>query len=143
MSKTTLSFSRLLWSTCLGNFFEHYDTTLYAFLAPFLAPLIFPQADQITGLILMYAIIPFGMLARPLGAFVFGYIGDNYGRQRALFFTLAGMSLVTGCIALSPTYSQAGMIAPLIFCLGRMVQNFFAAGEAMGGAIYLLENSEE
>lgn len=143
MSKSKLPSQRLLWSTCLGNFFEYYDTTLYAFLSAFLAPLLFPEEDQITGLILMYAIIPLGMLARPIGAIVFGYIGDIYGRQQALFFTLGGMSLISGCIALSPTYSQAGIIAPIIFCVGRMVQNFFSAGEAMGGAIYLLENTDE
>jgi MHS family proline/betaine transporter-like MFS transporter len=143
MTKFQLHSKGLLWSTYLGNFFEHYDTTLYAFLSVFLAPLLFPGEDQITGLILMYAIIPLGMLVRPIGAVFFGYIGDNYGRQQALFFTLGGMSIVSGLIALSPTYSQAGMFAPMFFCLGRLMQNFFAAGEAMGGAILLLENADD
>jgi MHS family proline/betaine transporter-like MFS transporter len=132
-----------LWNACLGNLFEHYDTALFGFLSPFLAPLIFPEKEPITALILTYAIIPLGMLARPLGSLVFGYIGDVYGRKHALFLTLAGMSLVSGCIALSPTYSQAGILAPIIFCLGRALQNFLAAGETMGGAIFLLENSSE
>lgn len=132
-----------LWNACLGNLFEHYDTALFGFLSPFLAPLIFPDHDPITALILTYAIIPLGMLARPLGSLVFGYIGDVYGRRHALFLTLAGMSFVSGCIAFSPTYSQVGLLAPLIFCLGRALQNFFAAGETMGGAIFLLENAPE
>ena len=83
------------------------------------------------------------MLARPLGSLVFGYIGDIYGRSYALFLTLAGMALVSGCIAFSPTYLQAGMLAPILFFFGRALQNFLAAGETMGGAIFLLENTSE
>lgn len=88
------------------------------------------------ALILTYAMIPLGMIARPLGALLFGYIGDRYGRERALFYTLGGMSLISCCIAFSPPFA-------LIFCLGRIAQNFLAAGEAMGGAIFLLENAPE
>jgi MFS transporter, MHS family, proline/betaine transporter len=134
---------RQLWNACLGNLFEHYDTALFGYLSPFLAPLIFPDKEPIVALILTYAMIPLGMLARPIGSLVFGYIGDIYGRKQALFLTLAGMSFVSGCIAFSPTYSQAGVFSPIIFCIGRVVQNFLAAGETMGGAIFLLENSSE
>ncbi len=134
---------RFFWSAWLGNLFEHYDAALFGFLSPFLAPLIFPQQDPITALILTYAMIPLGMAARPLGALIFGIIGDRRGRKEALFLSLGGMGLVSACIALSPTYAQAGILAPLIFCIGRVMQNFFAAGESMGGAIYLLENSPE
>lgn len=132
-----------LWSACLGNLFEHYDTALFGFLSPFLTPHIFPEKEPITALILIYAMIPLGMLARPLGSLVFGYIGDVYGRKQALFLTLAGMSFVSAGIAFSPTYLQAGVLAPLVFCLGRVLQNFFSSGESMGGAIFLLENSSE
>ncbi len=132
-----------LWSACLGNFFEHYDTALFGFLSVFLAPLIFPEKDHVTALILTYAMIPLGMLARPFGALVFGRIGDIYGRKQALFLTLGGMSIVSGCIAFSPTFAQAGILAPIIFGLGRILQNFLASGETMGGAIFLLENTPE
>lgn len=132
---------RQLWNACLGNLFEHYETALFSYLSPFLAPLIFPDKEPIVALILTYAIIPLGMLARPIGSLVFGYIGDVYGRKHALFLTLAGMSFVSGCIACSPTYTQVGVFAPILFCIGRAMQNFLAAGETMGGAIFLLENS--
>lgn len=140
---TMITSRRPLWNACLGNLFEHYDTALFGFLSPFLAPLIFPNEAPITALILTYAIIPLGMLSRPLGALVFGYIGDVYGRMYALFLTLGGMAFISGCIAFSPTYAQAGIWAPIIFCLGRAAQNFLAAGETMGGAIFVLENSSE
>lgn len=135
--------NRKFWNACLGNLFEHYDAALFSFLSPFLAPLIFPSQDPLSALILTYAMIPLGMLARPFGSLVFGYIGDRYGRGNALFITLAGMGAVSFGIAFSPTYLQAGMAAPLIFCAGRILQNFFSAGETMGGAIFLLENSPE
>lgn len=145
MSKNQIfSISRFqLLNACLGNLVEHYAAALFGFLSPFIAPLIFPEEDPMTALILTYAIIPLGMLARPFGSLVFGYIGDVYGRKHALFLTLAGMSLISGCIALSPTYGQAGLLAPLIFCFGRAMQNFLTAGETMGGAIFLLENAPE
>lgn len=132
-----------LWSACLGNLFEHYDTALFGFLSVFLAPLIFPEKDPVTALVLTYAMIPLGMLARPLGALVFGYIGDRYGRKQALVLSLGGMSLVSGCIACTPTFVQIGVFAPILFGLGRVLQNFLAAGETMGGAIFLLENMPE
>ena len=132
-----------LWTACLGNLFEHYDSALFGFLSPFLAPLIFPEQEPVTALILTYAIIPLGMLARPLGALVFGYIGDVYGRGCSLFFTLAGMALVSGFIAFTPTYTQVGVIAPILFCLGKALQNFLVAGETMGGAIFILENTPQ
>lgn len=131
------------WNACLGNLFEHYDAALFGFLSPFLAPLIFPQHDPITALILTYAITPLGLLARPLGALLFGYIGDTYGRERSLFLSLTGMGLISGCFALIPTYPQVGLLAPILFCIGKAFQNFFTAGETMGGAIFILENSSE
>lgn len=130
-------------SIYLGNFFEHYDTALFSFLSPFLAPLFFPEKDAMTALILTYALIPLGMLTRPLGSLFFGRIAENQGREQALFLTLTGMAVVSGCMAFCPTYAQAGMIAPLLFLLGRMFQNFLAAGETVGGALLLLENAEE
>ena len=107
--RVTTPSHKQLWNACFGNLFEHYDTALFAFLAPFLAPLIFPEQESVTALILVYAIYPIGMLTRPLGS---------------LFLTLSGMALVSWCIALSPTYLQAGILAPLFFVLGRAVQNF-------------------
>lgn len=131
------------WNAYFGNFFEHYDAALYSLLAPFLALQIFPSHEPITALILTYAMIPISMVARPLGSILFGFVGDIYGRGFALFLTLGGMGLVSLAMAFSPTYVQAGIIAPLIFCLGRFLQNFFAAGETMGGAIFLLDRNGE
>lgn len=130
-------------SAFLGNLFEHYDAALFGLLSPFLAPFIFPDKDPTSALILTYAMIPMGMLARPFGALVFGFIGDRRGRGYALFITLLGMGVVSLGIGLCPTYVQGGILAPILFCLGRILQNFFAAGETMGGAIFLLDQTQE
>lgn len=129
------------WAVFLGNLFEHYDTALYGFLSPFLAPLFFPKQDPITALLLTYTMIPLGMLARPFGALFFGKIGDFYGRERALFLSLLGMAILSLAVVFCPTYAEIGIGAPLLLCFVRISQNFLAAGEVMGGAIFLLEKS--
>ena len=131
------------WSMLLGNLFEHYDAALFSLLSPFLAPLFFPGQDRVTALILTYCIIPLGMIARPIGSLIFGYIGDTHGRKEALVITLTGMAVVTACMGFMPTYQQAGFLAPILLSLGRIFQNFFAAGETIGGALYLIENAPE
>lgn len=134
--------SVLIWGTLLGNLFEHYDTALYALLSPFLAPQFFPNYDPLTALLLTYGIIPLGMLIRPIGSLVFGYIGDTYGRQKSLVISLVGMAIVTVLIAWLPTYKHVGAIAPIILSFAKLLQNFFSAGETIGGAVYLLENTD-
>lgn len=134
---------RKLLGVFLGNLFEHYDTALYALLSPFLAPLFFPHYDPVTALMMTYAIIPLGMVARPLGALFFGFLGDIYGRLFALHGTLLGMGGVTIAIAFLPSYAEIGFYAPLLLLLGRICQNFFAAGEVVGGAVYVLEEGDE
>lgn len=141
MSSRIAAFSK--WSMLLGNLFEHYDAAFFSLLSPFLAPLFFPNTDPLTALILTYCIIPLGMIARPIGSLIFGYIGDNYGRKQALILSLFGMAVVTGLMGLLPTYHQVGSLAPILLATTRLFQNFFAAGEVMGGAIYLIENSPE
>jgi MFS family permease len=131
------------WSALLGNLFEHYDTALFSCLSPFLAPYFFPHYDPVTALICTYAMIPIGMIVRPIGSIVFGVVGDRVGRKRALFLSLSGMAVVSGGVAFLPTYAQAGFWAPALLGFARCLQNFFAAGEIMGGAIFLLEKAEE
>jgi MHS family proline/betaine transporter-like MFS transporter len=131
------------WSMLLGNLFEHYDNALFSLLSPFLAPLFFPGHDPLTALILTYCIIPLGMLARPIGSLVFGYIGDTRGRKEALVLALTGMAITSAFMGFLPTYHQVGFLAPILLSIGRILQNFFISGETVGAAIYLIENTPE
>ncbi len=70
----------------IGNILEHYDNVLFGLLVPFIAPLFFPHSDPLTALILTYGMLPLGILMRPLGSLFFGWMGDRWGRTRALFF---------------------------------------------------------
>jgi len=127
----------------LGNIFEHYDQALFGLLAPFIAPLFFPEQSPISALMLTYSTMILGIFTKPLGALIFGFIGDRYGRKSALYMTLMGMSIVTCLMGLLPTFSKAGYWAPILLCLCRCLQSFFIAGESTGGAILVLENSGE
>jgi len=125
-----------------GNFLEHYDCALFSLLAPFLAPLFFDQKDPVVSLILTYAMLPLGFLSRFFGSLFFGWLGDHLGRKKALCSSLTGLSITTVLMGFLPTYAQVGMIAPLGLLLARLLQGFFAAGETVGGAIFVLEQTE-
>lgn len=129
-------------SGIIGNILEHYDHALFSLLAPFIAPLFFPAQDPITALILTYGMLPIGILGRPLGSLFFGWMGDRHGRRKALFWSLLGMACVTVGIGCLPVYAQIGVWAPMILAFSRLLQSFFAGGETVGGAIFVLENTE-
>jgi len=127
----------------LGNLLEHYDCALFGFLTPFIAPLFFgEQKDPVLSLILTYGILPLGLLTRPLGSLCFGLIGDRFSRSSALFYSLLGMGITTIAIGFLPLYQDVGIWAPIFLSLGRMLQNFFSAGESTGSAIFVLEHTD-
>lgn len=133
---------RKLAAAVIGNIFEHYDNALFGLLAPFLAPLFFHSQDPFTALFLTYAMIPLGMLARPIGSLCFGLVADRIGRRQALFYSLSGMAASTIAIGSLPTSEEIGALAPALLGLLRLIQSFFAAGETTGGAIFVLEHTE-
>lgn len=94
-------------------------------------------------MLLTYAMMPLGSLARPIGSLFFGYIGNRQGRKKALCLSLTGLAIVTGLIGCLPVYDQIGFLAPALMALGRILQSFFAGGEVVGGAIFILEHTHE
>ncbi len=137
---TTLSL-RGRFAGIIGNILGHYDTALFGLLAPFIAPLFFNKSDPVTALILTYGMMPLGIITKPLGSLFFGWMGDRFGRKQALFCSLLGMAIVTASMGCLPIYSQAGILAPCLLALGRMLQSFCAAGESTGASIFVLENT--
>jgi MHS family proline/betaine transporter-like MFS transporter len=127
----------------IGNVVEWYDFALYGYLAGVIAPVFFPTGDPTAGLIATYGIFAAGFLMRPLGAAVFGWFGDRYGRARTMQISVAMMALPTLLIGVLPTYAQVGMLAPLLLVLIRLLQGLSVGGEFSSSATYLVETAPD
>ncbi|MCK5778556.1 MAG: MFS transporter [Rhodospirillales bacterium] len=125
----------------IGNVVEWYDFALYGYLAGIIAPVFFPEADPTAGLIATYGIFAAGFLMRPLGAAVFGWFGDRYGRARTMQISVTMMAVPTLCLGLLPTYEQVGVAAPILLILVRLIQGLSVGGEFSSSATYLVETA--
>ncbi|MCU5774778.1 MFS transporter [Erwiniaceae bacterium BAC15a-03b] len=130
---------RALVAGSVGNFIEWYEFGVYGFLATVIAGNFFrlEGESEITSLILTYAAFALAFFCRPIGAIIFGRIGDRIGRKPTLIAVLIMMTLATAAIGLMPTYATLGVAAPLLLTLLRMLQGLFAGGE-FGGAVALM-----
>ncbi|ASX27811.1 MFS transporter [Rickettsia sp. MEAM1 (Bemisia tabaci)] len=125
----------------LGTIIEYYDYSLYGFSAAIIAEKFFsPATDQLTKLVNVFAVYAVAYLSKPLGAYIFGRIGDKYGRKKALSFTIIGIIIPTLIIGLLPDYSTLGVWSTTILVLCRFMQGIFIAGEYDGAAIYVIEH---
>lgn len=125
----------------VGNVVEWYDFALYGYLAGVIAPVFFPSDNPTAGLIATYGIFAAGFLMRPLGAAVFGWFGDRYGRARTMQISVAMMALPTLLLGMLPTYGQVGMLAPILLVLVRLLQGLSVGGEFSSSATYLVETA--
>ncbi|MGB9098236.1 MFS transporter [Erwinia sp.] len=130
---------KMLIAGSVGNFIEWYEFAIYGFLATVIAANFFHLEGEsdLTSLILTYAAFALAFFCRPIGAMIFGRIGDRIGRKPTLIAVLLLMTLTTFLIGLMPTYASIGVAAPLILTLLRMLQGLFAGGE-FGGAVALM-----
>lgn len=134
------SFWRSIFSAWLGTALEYVDFALYGLAAGLVfGDVFFPGASPAISLLAAFATYAVGFLARPVGAFVFGRIGDRRGRKFVLVVTIALMGSATFAIGLIPNYSQIGFWAPLLLVVLRLVQGFGAGAELSGGAVMLAE----
>jgi MHS family proline/betaine transporter-like MFS transporter len=125
-----------------GNLIEWYDFALYLFLAPIIAKQFFPEAGRfaLLGTFTVYAV---SFFFRPLGAIVFGHIGDVYGRALALRWSLSLLAALSIIMALLPGYQTIGVWATVLLCLCRIGQGICLGGEFAGSMIYLGETVKE
>lgn len=131
---------KVIVASMMGNTLEYYDFTLFVFLSPMLSPLFFPANDPVVSVIAGLGTYALGYFMRPLGAIIFGYIGDTYGRKRALTTAIMMMALPTCIIGLLPAYEQIGILAPLSLIACRLFQGLCTGGEYNGAAIFTVEN---
>ncbi|MGE0972218.1 MFS transporter [Klebsiella sp. WOUb02] len=138
-TRPTGAHKRALIAGSIGNFIEWYEFAVYGFLATVIARNFFQLAGEapLTGLILTYASFAIAFFFRPLGAIIFGRIGDRIGRKPTLIVVLVMMTLATAAIGLVPVYASIGVAAPLILTGLRILQGLFAGGE-YGGAVSLM-----
>lgn len=133
---------RTLYSGTIGAIVEWYEYTVYATAAALVfGPLFFPAVDPAIGQIAALATFGVGFIARPIGAFVAGHLGDKIGRKSTLILTFAVMTVATVLIGLLPSYEQVGILAPILLCVLRLAQGFAVGGEWGGAAIIAVENA--
>uniref|UniRef100_A0A9E8A9U5 MFS transporter n=1 Tax=Bosea sp. NBC_00436 TaxID=2969620 RepID=A0A9E8A9U5_9HYPH len=123
----------------IGNAFEFYDFGVYAAFAVTIGQVFFPSNNSYLSLLLSVATFGVGFFSRPLGGLLLGAYADRHGRKAAMTLTIALMALSTGAIGLLPSYEKAGIIAPLLLVLARLVQGFSAGGELGASTVYLYE----
>jgi MFS family permease len=133
-------FRRVIIAAAVGNIIEWYDFYIFGSLAAVLSVKFFEKSHPVAALLSTVALFTAGFLIRPLGAFLFGWMGDRIGRKYTFLVTLSGMGIGTGCIGLLPTYEQIGLTAA--FCLFglRMIQGLCLGGEYGGAITYVAEH---
>ena len=130
-------------ASSLGTVFEWYDFYLYGLLATILSAQFFSGVNDTTGFILALAAFAAGFAVRPLGAIVFGRIGDLVGRKNTFLVTMALMGVSTFMVGLLPSYASIGLAAPVLLVALRLLQGLALGGEYGGAATYVAEHAPE
>lgn len=130
---------RVVIASFIGNFVEWFDYAVYGYLATTIAVVFFPAGNKQAALLSTYALFAVSFVVRPIGGFFWGGLGDRIGRKNALALSILIMSGATFCIGFLPSYAAAGMFAPGLLLLVRIVQGFSAAGEYAGSSAFLVE----
>lgn len=121
--------------------FEWYDYALFGYFATLIGTKFFPTHDTYTALLASFAVFASGFLMRPLGAVFFGYIGDRFGRNRALSLSLILMAFPTTALGLLPTYDSIGLLASVGLVLVRLFQGLAVGGNYGGSFIFTIEHA--
>ena len=134
------NFRTVIVAASVGNVIEWYDFYIFGSLAAVLSVKFFEKSNPVAALLSTIALFTAGFLVRPLGAFVFGWLGDKVGRKYTFLITLTGMGLGTGAIGLIPTYQAIGIAAAFILFALRMIQGLCLGGEYGGAITYVAEH---
>src|ERR1700757_1473233 len=139
-ARVSPNFRRVITAPAGGNVIEWYDFYIFGSLAAVLSVKFFEKSHPVAALLSTIALFTAGFLIRPLGAFLFGWMGDRIGRKYTFLVTLSGMGLGTGAIGLIPTYEQIGLTAAFILFGLRMIQGLCLGGEYGGAITYVAEH---
>jgi MFS family permease len=134
------SLSYIVVAASAGTIIEWYDFYIFGSLAVILSTKFFPGHDPVAALLLTLATFATGFAVRPVGAIVFGKIGDSIGRKYAFLLTIIIMGAGTSLVGILPTYGAIGIIAPILLVSLRLLQGLAVGGEYGGAAIYVAEH---
>ena len=135
------SMSKVIAASSAGTAFEWYDFFIFGSLALTIQKVFFAGLNPTAGLIAALGLFAAGFAFRPLGAIIFGVIGDRLGRKGAFLATVSLMGGATFLIGVLPTYATAGILSPILLILLRILQGIALGGEYGGAAIYVAEHS--
>jgi MFS family permease len=131
-------------ASSVGSVLEYYDFFIYGTAAALVfGQVFFPDSDPATGTLLSFATYGVGYVARPIGAFFMGHLGDRHGRKRVLVLTVVMMGVSTFLVGCLPTYDDIGIWAPVLLVVLRLMQGFSASGEQSGGNSLTLEHAPD
>lgn len=140
-STEVVALRRSVVAGAIGVFVHWFDWAAYAYLADTVAAVFFPAQNSTAGLLAVFGVFAVSFGIRPIGAMVFGPLGDRIGRKRTLslvIFTMSGATLVIGLL---PGYASIGITAPVLLVVLRLLQGFAAGGEFGSAASFLAESS--
>lgn len=128
-------------ASSLGNVLEWLDFGLFLFLAPMIGEVFFPSHNAQLSQLAAFGVFAGGFLCRPIGGIIFGHFGDTHGRATPLRFSILLITLSTLLIGLLPSYASAGIFAPILFTLLRLIQGIAIGAEYSGVITYLVESA--
>jgi MFS transporter, MHS family, proline/betaine transporter len=134
---------RAVAAAAIGNTMEWFDFGVYSYIAVTIGQVFFPAGSPTAQLLSTFATFAVAFLMRPLGGFVFGPLGDRFGRQRILAITMLTMATGTFAIGVIPSYATIGIWAPILLLLARLVQGFSTGGEYGGATTFVSEFSPD
>jgi len=135
-----MNYRKLIAYTSLGSALEFFDFTIYALFATYISQAFFPNDNHLVALMSTFGVFAIGYLARPIGAIVFGHIGDKFGRRNTFTLTILLMSISTLLTGLIPSYATIGIAAPIILLVLRLIQGISLGGEVSGSTVFLAEH---
>jgi metabolite-proton symporter len=126
----------------IGTTIEWYDFYLYGTAGALVFnKVFFPEIDPLSGILASFGVFAAGFVARPLGGIIFGHFGDRIGRKRMLVISLLIMGIATFLVGLLPTYATAGVLAPTLLVILRVVQGLAVGGEWSGATLLAVESA--
>ena len=132
---------RLMMTGAIGNIIEYYDFALFGYLATIIGANFFPSDNPSVSIVAAFGAFAVGAIMRPVGAVIFGHIGDAMSRKAVLLLSILMMAIPTALLSILPTFAQAGVYAPVLLVVLRMVQGLSVGGEFSGSIVYVNESA--